>query len=252
MWAMTDEPLSAELHKVSLERSGNEVLKDISVQLNAQGGCALVGESGSGKSTLLALLMGLLRPGRGYIKVLGEDIPYANLSPFRRRMGYAIQETGLFPHLSVYDNLALPGRLANLTDTDVNERIEELCQLLQLHRDLLARYPHALSGGQAQRAGIARALLLRPRLLLLDEPFSGLDVLTRHVIYEQFMRLCEAQKTAFILVTHDLAEARDLCEQLMIIREGRLEQHGPTASVLRAPGSAYVEQLVRRIAGASQ
>lgn len=251
MATMTDEPLSAEFHQVSLERSGTEILTDITVELQARNGCALVGESGSGKSTLLALLMGLLRPDSGHIKVLGEHIPYADPGPFRRRMGYAIQETGLFPHLSVYDNLALPGRLAGLGESDIRMRIEDLCQLLQLNSDLLVRYPNALSGGQAQRAGIVRAMLLQPRLLLLDEPFSGLDVLTRHEIYDQFMRLCETQRTAFILVTHDLAEARDLCDQLMIIRDGRLEQHGPTASVLRQPGSAYVERLVRRISMAS-
>ena len=229
---------------VSKKLGNKDVLTDVSLQLSGAGGTALVGESGSGKSTLLSLALRLLTPDRGRVDVFGETLTDANARTLRRRMGYAVQETGLFPHLTVLDNLTLQGRLQGAEPAELDERAGELAAQMRLDPTLLRRYPLQLSGGQQQRAGICRAMMLTPRLLLLDEPFSGLDIVTRIDIYDHFDELVENRQTSFLLVTHDLAEAERLCRRVAILRGGRIVASGPTASVIDNPENDYVEQLV--------
>ncbi len=241
---MIDTEQSVAFDQVTVQLGSFRLFDGLSLSISVAQGCAIVGESGSGKSTLLSLVMGMIVPQAGTVRIFGESIDYENLRKLRRNIGFALQETGLFPHLTIRQNIQLPARLAAIDTSETARRQNELCQLMRLNTELLDRFPHELSGGQRQRAGICRAMILRPRLLLLDEPFSGLDVLTRRRIYGDFMKLCERLGTSFVLVTHDLGEAVELCETAVVLRHGRVEQSGTTTQVFRRPESAYVRELV--------
>ena len=232
------------LNEVSLALGGREIIHSMSLEIDASGGFALLGESGSGKSTLLGLIIALLRPNSGSLFYRGKAFDYDSIYSMRRKFGYAIQETGLFPHLSVRDNLLLPAKLAGLNASAAQDRIEELAVLMNLDTSILDRYPIGLSGGQQQRAGICRAMMLKPELLLLDEAFSGLDVITRRDVYERFLAMAERDKTHFILVTHNLDEATQLCERMAVIRRGSLEKTGRCSELIAKPGNDYLQTLI--------
>lgn len=235
---------AVELRDVSLRRGGVTVLDGVSLALPHGRTTAILGESGSGKSTLIQLMIGLLRPDTGTVKTLGRAIDYADPRPLRRRIGYAIQDISLFPHLSVRDNIVLPARLDGWPAAQQAARLEELLELMHLPESLLDRFPHELSGGQQQRAGLCRAMWRRPELLLLDEPFSGLDALTRSSIHAQFSELQARAPVSTVLVTHDPAEAARLADRLVIIKSGRVQQSGTVAEVTAEPANDYVHQLV--------
>ena len=204
---------------------------------------ALVGASGSGKSTLLQLINGVLVPDVGRVEVFGGPVPAVSLSAFRRRIGYAVQGTGLFPHLRIDANIGLLGRLEGWSEWRLAERIDELMALMGLEPGLGRRYPHELSGGQQQRAGICRAMLLRPEILLLDEPFSGVDPLTRDEIHERFGELMVAEPATVVLVTHDLHEAMRLASELVVLDAGRVLQADGVQEVLERPANEAVARL---------
>ncbi len=206
---------------------------------------ALVGESGSGKSTLLQLVNGLIQPEAGAVRVLGEDINYENLPQLRRQMGYAVQGAGLFPHLTVAENVTLVARLAGWSDDERTERLEFLLQLLDLTLDMAERYPNSLSGGQQQRVGLCRAMMLNPQLMLLDEPFSALDAITRSSIHDEFLKLQAAESRSIVLVTHDISEAIKLAHHLIILREGQVVAEG-SVQVVRQSTEPYVQTLFER------
>lgn len=210
---------------------------------------AVLGASGSGKSTLVQLAIGLLRPDTGRVTVFGEPFDYDDPRPLRRRIGYAIQDVALLPHMRVRDNILLPARLAEWPAKAGTERLNELMSLMQLTHDVLDRYPEELSGGQQQRAGLCRAMMLRPSLLLLDEPFSGLDAMTRQGIHEQFLELQDQEPVSSVLVTHDPQEAINLARYLVIMREGRILQAGQVDQVVENPADAYVRKLCTGLAG---
>ena len=220
------------------------VFADLDLALPAGTTSAIVGTSGSGKSTLLGLINGLLRPDRGQVRVFGSPVPYAALSDFRRRIGYAVQGTGLFPHLNVTGNVTLMARLAGWTDSAMDSRVRELMGLMALDEELAERFPHELSGGQQQRAGICRALMLKPELLLLDEPFSGVDPLTRADIHTRFQELSGRAVSSVVLVTHDMTEALTLASYLVVLQQGEVAQAGDRDSLLAAPANDYVAQLL--------
>lgn len=244
------EPASAaEFRNVTLRRGEVLALDDLSLTLPARRITAILGASGSGKSTLIQLIIGLLRPDEGFVGALGRDIDYGNLRPLRKRIGYAIQDIALFPHLDIRDNILLPARLDGRAARENEERLGELLELMQLPEDVLPRWPHELSGGQQQRAGLCRAMMLRPELLLLDEPFSGLDAMTRSGIHEQFLMLQKAEPISSVLVTHDPQEAINLADHIAVIREGRVQQYGTVDDVVGNPVNDYVEHLCRGLTG---
>jgi osmoprotectant transport system ATP-binding protein len=203
----------------------------------------VLGESGSGKSTLVQLIIGLLRPDTGSVTVLGQPIDYADPRPLRRRIGYAVQDVSLFPHLVVRDNILLPAVLDGWSMVDQQARLSQLLDLMHLPEDVLDRYPHELSGGQQQRAGLCRAMMRRPELLLLDEPFSGLDALTKASIHSQFLELQDRAPVSTVLVTHDRDEAVRLSRNLVILREGRVQQFGTVTEIMKRPANDYVRYL---------
>jgi len=152
--------------------------------------------------------------------VFGRPVDYARLPQLRRRMGYAVQGTALFPHLRARDNIALGARLAGWERAKIAARLDELIALTHLETALLDRYPHELSGGQQQRVGLCRAMMLRPEVLLLDEPFAAIDPITRQDIHEQLLEILAKEPATVLLVTHDLREAMDLASRIVILREG--------------------------------
>lgn len=208
---------------------------------------ALVGESGSGKSTLLRLINGLVVPDAGEVQLTGRPIDYKQLPELRRTMGFAVQGAGLFPHLTVRENVTLVAGLENWSAEKISARYTELFNLLALSDDFSDRYPHMLSGGQQQRVSLCRAMMLNPPLMLLDEPFSALDPITRRNIQDEFVTLQTIERRSVILVTHDMAEARKLAEYLVIIRDGEVVQKGAVKEVESDPVDEYVGRLFDQV-----
>ena len=226
-----------------------QALADVSLAFPVHRTTAILGGSGSGKSTLIQLVIGLLRPDSGTVSVLGQTPDGENDGAFRKRIGYAIQEVALFPHLRVGDNITLPALLAGWSRAARDVRLGELLELMHLPPDVLGRYPHELSGGQQQRAGLCRALMLRPELLLLDEPFTGLDTVTRRSIHRQFLEMREKTALSILLVTHDPEEAAHLADYMVVMQSGHLQQAGLVREVLESPANDFVRELCGGIRG---
>ena len=219
-----------------------EVFRNLDLDILPGVTTGLVGESGSGKSTLLQLVNGLERPDRGSVTTFGQPVPTAGLTCFRRRIGYAVQGTGLFPHMRVARNIALLGELEGWSDPALRTRTDQLMNLMALEHSLKHRYPHELSGGQQQRVGICRAMFLQPELLLLDEPFSGVDPLTRGDIHDRFLKLMASESTTVVLVTHDMDEAVRLADELIVIHAGAIVEQDSVDRIIRS-SDAYVTRL---------
>ena len=207
---------------IVLERVGkgwgpHAVLDGIDLAFAAGRITAVVGRSGCGKSTLLRLCNGLLAPDSGTVRVLGEVLPAPDPVALRRRIGYAVQQAALFPHLTARENITLVARLEGWSRAALGERLETLRALVDLPTEALERLPHELSGGQQQRVGLCRALFLRPGLLLLDEPFAAVDPLTRRDIHQRLLDLHAHEPVTTVLVTHDMAEALRLAEEVVIL-----------------------------------
>ena len=223
---------------------GQPVLDDINLNVPAGVTTAVVGESGSGKTTLLQLINAVLEPDHGTVEIFGEPIPEDRVR-FRRGIGYSVQGAGLFPHMTNRHNVTLLARLEGWSDGDIDARYRELLEQMGLEDDISDRYPMSLSGGQQQRVGLCRALMLKPRMLLLDEPFSAVDPITRVGIHDRFREVQETEGVSTLLVTHDMREAVKLASFLVIVRAGMIEQAGAPADVLGAPETEYVASLLK-------
>ncbi len=214
----------------------------------------LIGSSGSGKSTALRLLIGLEWPQRGEVRCDGEPLRRERILELRRRVGYVIQEGGLFPHLSVLGNLGLLPRHLGWNRLRVAERAGELVEMVHLHPDLLGRFPAELSGGQRQRVALMRALMLDPPALLLDEPLGALDPLVRHELQEELREIFRRLGKTVVMVTHDLAEAAFFGSRLVLMRSGRIVQDGSLDDFRRAPADGFVRDFLaahRNLPGAA-
>ena len=222
---------------------GHWVLQDVTLALPVGMTSAVVGESGSGKTTLLQLINAVLRPDAGEVRVFGAPVPQDAVA-FRRRIGYSVQGAGLFPHMTNRDNVLLLARLEGWSDADMDARYLKLLDQMELSEDISDRFPDELSGGQQQRVGLCRALMLKPELLLLDEPFSAVDPITRTGLHKRFRLVQEREGVSTVLVTHDMREAVKLASVLVIVHQGRIVQAGSTREVMAAPASDYVTQLL--------
>jgi osmoprotectant transport system ATP-binding protein len=208
------------------------VLDDFTLEVEAGEVVALVGASGAGKTTVLKLVNRLLVPGAGAVRVQGRDTGEWDPIRLRRSVGYVIQEIGLFPHLTVADNIAVVPRLEGWEEGRVGRRVRELLELIGLPSDAYAsRWPDELSGGQRQRVGVARALAADPPVLLLDEPFGALDPLTRRQLQMEFRRIQETLRKTVLLVTHDTAEAMALADRIGVLHAGRVIWSGPAQAI---------------------
>jgi len=239
------------LEHVYKSYGGNDyALSDIHLAFAENVTTAIVGTSGSGKSTLLQLLNGLERPSRGKVFIFGEEIDYAQLPALRRRLGYAVQGTGLFPHLTVAENITLLAQLEQWEAGRITARLEELLLLAGLPLDFARRYPYQLSGGQQQRVGLCRAMMLDPKIFLLDEAFGALDPITRGEIHEEFLHLQKAAPRTMVMVTHDLKEALKLSQQIVILHKGCIEQMGSGEQLLQNPATEFVVNFFKSQLGA--
>jgi osmoprotectant transport system ATP-binding protein len=205
---------------------------------------AVVGESGSGKTTALKMLNRLIEPSAGRVYLDGQDAGELPAHLLRRQIGYVFQRVGLFPHLTVAENIAVTPRLLGWGKQRIAERVGELLELVELEPDFAQRFPDTLSGGQAQRVGLARALAASPPLLLLDEPFGALDPLTRDHLQQSLDRLRRKLGLTVMLVTHDASEALLLADRILVLRQGRLIQLDTPSALLSAPASDYVDRLL--------
>lgn len=200
---------------------------------------------------MLKLCNGLERPDSGTLTVFGEALDYTALPALRRRMGYAVQGVGLFPHLTARDNITLLARLEGWTVRAIEARLAELIELTHLDADSVDRYPQQLSGGQQQRVGLCRAMMLRPRMLLLDEPFAAVDPVTRLDIHEQLLAMHAREPTTVILVTHDMAEALRLAQDIVVMDKGRVIQRCDSEQLLARAGADQPERLLLSMLGST-
>ncbi len=227
------------------KRFGETVaLDDCTLHVEAGAFCVLIGPSGCGKSTLLRTMNGLVIPDRGTVRVRGVDIATIDRERLRRGIGYVIQSVGLFPHWSVADNLRAVPRLLGWGPHRVAERLDAMVHLLGIDPALLPRYPHQLSGGQRQRVGVGRALAADPDLILMDEPFSALDPISRTELRAEMRRIHRTSGKTIVMVTHDVGEALQLATMLAVMRGGRVVQAGTPAVVLGAPADAFVAEFL--------
>ena len=201
---------------------------------------ALLGPSGCGKSTVLRLLVALVTPDAGQVEVDGRPLPAHDIEALRRRIGYVIQDGGLFPHLTAAGNVTLMARHLGWDAARTAARLEELRALTRFPADGLTRYPNELSGGQVQRVAIMRALLLDPEVLLLDEPLSALDPLVRAELRDDLRGIFRSLGKTVIVVTHDVGEAAHLADVVVLMRDGRVVQQGPFAALSSAPADPFV------------
>ena len=237
------------LKQVGKTYADTPVLSDITTHFPADTLTAIVGRSGCGKSTLLRMINGLVQPDQGTVDVLGTPLDYQNLPHMRRKQGYAVQGVGLFPHLTVAGNVSLMAKLEGWSDAAISKRLAQVLDLVQLLPALLPRYPAELSGGQAQRVGLARALMLNPPVLLLDEPFAALDSLTRLDIHEQLLRLQQQEPRCVLLVTHDMREALKLADSILVLDSGRIVLREDVAVLREQTAQLEPEQLLLQLLG---
>jgi osmoprotectant transport system ATP-binding protein len=227
-----------EFSRVSYRAGGREILSDVSFEVAPGKTLVLLGRSGSGKTTALRMVNALLMPASGEVRVEGRATTAWDPIALRRRIGYVIQETGLFPHFTVARNVALPARLNGWSEDRVEARSRELLERVGLpSEDFASRFPRQLSGGQRQRVGVARALAADPPILLFDEPFGALDPVTRHEIQTEFTSLARDLGKTIVFVTHDIREAMKLGDQIALLEHGRIRELMP-AREFRAAQSA--------------
>ena len=220
-------------------------VEDISLKVESGTLHVLLGESGSGKTTVLKMINRLIESSSGSIRLDGEDIGSIDPITLRRRIGYAFQGVGLFPHMTVEENVAIVPRLLGWSAKAISERIDELLEVMSLApATFRKRYPRELSGGQQQRIGVARALAARSQVLLMDEPFGALDPITRDELQNELRRLQKSLGLTVVLVTHDVNEALLLADRIAVMKSGRLLGHDTPDRLLNAPPNPYVEDLM--------
>jgi osmoprotectant transport system ATP-binding protein len=233
-----------ELVNVAKSFAGVQVLKPTTLRLEQGRTTVLIGPSGCGKSTLLRIMIGLLEPDQGQVIFDGEPITSQNVMLVRRKIGYVIQDGGLFPHLSARDNVGLLAKYLGWDKSRVAARVEELADLTRLPREALDRYPAQLSGGQRQRLGIMRALMLDPGVILLDEPMGALDPLVRYDLQEDLRKIFQSLHKTVVMVTHDMGEAGFFGDRVILLGHGRIVQEGTLDDLLRAPADEFVERFI--------
>jgi len=212
----------------------------------------LIGPSGCGKSTILKLIMGLIEPTGGTIEIDGERVSQANLLRLRRRIGYVIQEGGLFAHLSVRQNIVLMAKHLKEPVEQRETRLLELCDLTHFPKDALQRYPVELSGGQRQRVSLMRALMLKPSVLLLDEPFGALDPMVRARLQDELKEIFKRLQQTIMMVTHDMAEAGFFADGIVLLNEGRIVQSGTLDDLRTRPASQFVGDFLHAQRGLAE
>jgi len=222
-------------------------IKDLHLEIQSGETLVLLGSSGCGKTTILKMINRLIEPTSGKILIDGKNILEKDPIEVRRSIGYVIQETGLFPHMNIKDNVSIVLKLSGCSDKERTTRSYEVLELVGLNPDeFLNRYPDELSGGQQQRIGVARALAADPSLLLMDEPFSAVDAVTREHLQQELLKLKDRVHKTIVFVTHDIFEAFTLANRIAILHEGRLQQTGTKEEIISSPATGFVEHLLMK------
>lgn len=235
------------LEKVTKIYPGTNVpaVNDVDLEVPAGEICVLIGSSGCGKTTLMRMINRLIPITSGSIYIDGKNILDIDPIELRRHIGYAIQQIGLFPHMTVYDNIATVPRLLKWKKKRIDERVDELLNLVQLEpAQFRHRYPRELSGGQAQRIGVARAMATDPPVMLMDEPFGAIDPINREVLQDEFLKIQSQIKKTIVFVTHDIHEAIKMGDKIALLDAGRLVQFGTPEELLTNPKNQFVKDFV--------
>ncbi len=222
------------------------LIDDFNLEVEDGDFVTIIGTSGCGKTTVLKMINGLIEPSDGEIYVNGTPISDVDVVELRRGIGYAIQGTLLFPHLTIRENIAYVPNLINESDEKTEADVLKWLNIVGLDESLLERYPHELSGGQQQRVGIARALAASPKILLMDEPFSAVDEITRNQLQKELKQIHEKTGITILFVTHDIGEALYLGNKVLVMKDGAIEQYDTPANVLNHPKTEFVDKLLER------
>ena len=233
-----------ELNGVSKTYGNAPVVERTDLTIPAGRTTVLLGPSGCGKSTLLRLMIGLIRPDTGTVRLNGTELTSDNALAMRRRIGYVIQEGGLFPHLTAEGNITLMARYLGWTEQAIGQRVAELADLTQFPRDGLRRFPAELSGGQRQRVALMRALALNPDVILLDEPLGALDPMIRAELQTDLRNIFRRLGKTVVMVTHDISEAGFFGDSIVLLRQGRIVQQGTLRELVASPADPFVTQFI--------
>jgi len=230
-----------EFKNVSKFIRGRSILKNISLGFRENKITAVIGKSGSGKSTLLKCINGLIKPSEGEVILFGSSLDYENLIPVRMQIGYSVQGTGLFPHLNIFENISLLAKLNDKRNEDIESRTKLLMEMTDLSLEHGMKFPYQLSGGEQQRAGLCRAMMMNPKIFLLDEAFGALDVTTKNEVHLELLKIQKTEPRTIVLVTHDLNEAFKLADEIVIIEKGEIQQKGNRDGILNSPANDFVK-----------
>lgn len=234
------------LEHVKKSFDGQEILKDFNLSVKEGEFLTVIGRSGCGKTTMLKLMNGLLMPDTGKVYVEGKNIAETDIISLRRRIGYVIQNRGLFPHMTVEKNITYVPVISGKKNKKENHELAlKLLKLVGLEEEKLQRYPSELSGGQQQRVGIARALAANPKILLMDEPFGALDEITRQTMQDEILRLQKELELTIIFITHDIREAMKLGDRVMVMEGGKAIQLDTPENICQVPADSFVSDLIK-------
>ena len=233
-----------ELNNVTKKFGKQEAVHNLSLKVEKGSLTMFIGPSGCGKTTTLKMINRLIEPDQGDILIDGQSIYQIDPVSLRRKIGYVIQEVGLFPHYTVYDNIALVPRLLHWEENVIKDRVYELLDLVTLDSSYAQKYPLQLSGGEQQRVGLARALAADPDILLMDEPFGAIDPINRLKLHDSFLEIQETIRKTIIFVTHDINEAIKLGDRIAIMNQGHLVQYDEVTTILQNPKNEFVENLL--------
>ncbi|WP_019318993.1 betaine/proline/choline family ABC transporter ATP-binding protein [Streptococcus mutans] len=233
-----------EFKEVNKIYGDNVAVKHINLKIMAGEFVCLIGTSGSGKTTILRMINRMLKPSNGKIFIKGEEISDLNPVQLRRKIGYVIQNIGLMPHMTIYENITLVPKLLKWSEDKKKAKAKELIKLVELPEDFLDRYPYELSGGQQQRIGVVRALAADQDIILMDEPFGALDPITREGLQDLVKSLQEKTGKTIVLVTHDMDEALKLATKIVVMDKGHMVQQANPIELLRHPATAFVKKMI--------
>lgn len=231
-------------NKVSHHYLKDNVLSGLSFEIEENIITAVIGKSGSGKSTLLQIINGLVVPAEGEVFVFGGKLDYKRINEIRLKIGYSVQGTGLFPHMTVYENISLLGRITNKPKEELSVRIDRLMKLVDLPLEFKSKYPYQLSGGELQRVGLCRAMVLNPPLFLLDEAFAALDPATKNEIHIELLKIQQIEPRTIVMVSHDLAEAVKLADKIIVLQQGVIQQYGTKDEIANKPANEFVKDFI--------